>query len=295
MFNLELIRLADRTFYINAPTNIGVYKITDGEVMLIDSGNTAALAKRVQRLLSENGLKVRFIVNTHPHADHISGNAYFSNLYGCPVYAYKADRALVEYTQLSPIMTLGAHYSRELSGKFWIAPPTPAQELTQSVLPQGAELIELFGHSGFHIGFRTDSVIFLGDSVVGEKVIRESPVPYIFNIGQELKTLDKIKTLKADFFLPSHAEPVRDITSLVKMNENQIYKIINSIKRICKAPVCLDRLVKELFDEYKIKTDITQYTLVSSAVRSYISFMLDEGLLQWEAQDNMLLWKTAEG
>lgn len=292
MLEVKLNKLSDRVYCITAPTNIGVYVIKGNEVMLIDSGSTKTFAKRIERILNENNLTPKMLVNTHSHSDHIGGNEYLQSAFNIPVYAYKADEALVEYPRLSPSLTWGGGINNEISGKFWIAAQCNSKPLTPEILPDGVEIIELFGHTGTMIGFKADNVIFLGDSVVGEQVISSSGIPYNFNIGDQIKTLEKVKTLSADFFVPSHSEIKKDIIPLAELNRKTIFGIVDSIRDICQTPHTCDEIIEKMFEKYSVKCDLTQYTLVGSTIRSYISYMLDEGMIEWITVGSKLMWQN---
>jgi hypothetical protein len=43
----ELIPITKDTYYINCPAKIGVYRVNDGEVYLIDSGNNKEAGKKL--------------------------------------------------------------------------------------------------------------------------------------------------------------------------------------------------------------------------------------------------------
>lgn len=45
---MELIKLGEKTYYIKNPTNIGIYKIDDENVYLIDNGNDKDAGKKIQ-------------------------------------------------------------------------------------------------------------------------------------------------------------------------------------------------------------------------------------------------------
>ena len=81
----ELVQVAENTYYINSPSKIGVYRVSDDDVWLIDSGNDASAAKRVLRTINERGWRLVAIYNTHSHADHIGGNAYLQKNTGCRI------------------------------------------------------------------------------------------------------------------------------------------------------------------------------------------------------------------
>ena len=62
------------------------------EAIIIDPGFEADFeAEHVTRYVAENALKVKFIVNTHGHADHISGDMVLKRKYGVPICIHRFD------------------------------------------------------------------------------------------------------------------------------------------------------------------------------------------------------------
>ena len=70
----ELIQVSDSSYYIQSPAKIGLIKLTDTEVCLIDSGNDKDAGRKVRQILDANGWTLKSIYNTHSNADHIGGN-----------------------------------------------------------------------------------------------------------------------------------------------------------------------------------------------------------------------------
>src|SRR4030043_2391775 len=63
------------------------------DTIIIDPGLDAAQeAAQIVRYVDANALKVRFIVNTHGHHDHISGDALLKKKYGVPICIHAYDR-----------------------------------------------------------------------------------------------------------------------------------------------------------------------------------------------------------
>ena len=57
----ELVQVAENTYYINAPSKIGVYRVSDDDVWLIDSGNDKDAGRKIQKILDAQGWKLTAI------------------------------------------------------------------------------------------------------------------------------------------------------------------------------------------------------------------------------------------
>ena len=62
-----------------------------GEALIVDPGNCNSLEDaRLAEYIEKNSLTVKAIVNTHPHIDHIAGNAWTVKQYGAPLLCHEA-------------------------------------------------------------------------------------------------------------------------------------------------------------------------------------------------------------
>ncbi len=61
-----------------------------GEAVIIDPGGDE---ERILALLREQGLKIKYIVNTHGHLDHVCGNAAIQAATGARILMHEADIA----------------------------------------------------------------------------------------------------------------------------------------------------------------------------------------------------------
>ena len=289
----ELIQATDKTYYIQSPAKIGLVKLNEEEVCLIDSGNDKDAGRKVRQLLDKNGWKLKAIYNTHSNADHIGGNKYLQVQTGCKVYAPGIECAFTKYPILEPAFLYGGYPCRDLRHKFLLAQESNAEPLTAESLPEGFELIELPGHFFDMAGFRTpDDVVFLADCLSSMETLDKYQIGFIYDVAAYLETLEKVKKLKARMFIPAHAEATEDISGLAQYNIDKVHEIAERITEICHDPICFEDILQKLFTGYGLAMNFEQYVLVGSTVRSYLSWLRDSGRMDVEFADNRLLWKA---
>ena len=64
------------------------------------------------------------------------------------------------------------------------------------------------------------------------------------------------------------------------------------ILSICGEPKTFEQILAYLFRHYDLVMDFNQHALVGSTVRSYLSWMKDEGLLAAVIAEYQLVWMT---
>lgn len=288
----ELNKLAERTYYINCPAKIGIYRISENSVYLIDSGNDKDAGRKVRKLLNENGWNLKGIINTHSNADHIGGNKYLQQQFDCKIFAMGIEAAFTRYPVLEPSFLYGGYPCKDLRHKFLMAQESDVSDVTDSDFPKDLEVIPLRGHFFDMIGIRTpDDVVFLADCVSSKETIDKYHISFIYDVGAYLATLDLIKSMEAKLFVPAHADITDDITSLADLNREKVFEISDNIQNLLKTPMCFETLLKNLFDTYNLPMNFEQHSLVGSTLRSYLSWLKDEGKIDMSFENNYLLWR----
>lgn len=291
----ELIQVAAHTYYINSPSKIGVYRVSDEDVWLIDSGNDKDAGKKIQKILDAQGWKLTAIINTHSNADHDGGNTLLQNRLNCAIYTTPMELAVVENPILEPAFLYGGYPFKKLRNKFLMATPSHAQDIAAAKLPAGMEYFRLPGHFWDMIGVKTpDDVYFLADCIFGENIISKYHLSFFFDIAAQFETLDMVEKLEGKLFIPAHAEPMEDIRPLVAANRSKMQEILEKLVEICREPLCFEHILQKVFEAFALTMDHNQYVLVGSTVRSYLAYLADQGRLESVIENNMLLWKAAE-
>jgi glyoxylase-like metal-dependent hydrolase (beta-lactamase superfamily II) len=287
----ELVQVGEKTYYIEAPAKMGVYRLNEKDVCLIDSGNDPDAGKKAQKILAEKGWTLRLIVSTHSNADHIGGNAVLQQRLGAEVVTSAIEACFTRFPALEPSFLFGGYPPKALRNKFLMAQPSQAQDLESAALPAGLQILPLPGHFLGMIGVGTDDgVWFLADCVMGEHILDKYAIGFVYDVAAYLKTLDGVESLDGKWFIPAHAAACQDIRPLAEANRRKVLEIVERIVDLCREPTTTDELLKKLFDSYQLTMDWNQYVLVGSTVRSYLAYLLDQGRVSADFDENRLTW-----
>lgn len=291
----ELNQVSDSSYYIQSPAKIGVVKLGESEVCLIDSGSDKEAGRKVRQILDANGWRLTAIYNTHSNADHIGGNQYLQNQTGCKIYAPGIECDFTKHPLLEPSFLYGGFPPKELRHKFLMAQESHAESLADEFLPKELTSIPLPGHFFDMVGFKTaDEVIYLADCLSSKETLEKYQISFIYDVAAYLNTLERVKNLKAKLFIPAHAEVTSDIATLAQINIDKVHEIADKILEICMSSIIFEKVLQQLFQQYHLAMSFEQYVLVGSTVRSYLSWLKDTGRIEVLFEDGQLLWKTID-
>lgn len=287
---MELRQVGENTYYIENPTNIGLYKINETDVYLIDSGNDKDAGKKILKITDAQGWNIKGIITTHSNADHIGGNNLIQQRTGCAVYAWGIERSFTEFPVLEPSFLYGGYPFKDLRNKFLMAKESEVTPINK--LPKGLEYISLKGHYFDMIGIKTDDdVYFLADALFSETTITKYHLFVVYDVKEYLNTLDYLAGLKGRLYIPSHCEATEDISGLIELNRNKVNEIVDKIYSLCKNEIIFEDILKAIFDDYNLVMNVNQYVLIGSTVRSYLSYLYDNEKIIYEFRSNKMYWK----
>ena len=174
----------------------------------------------------ELGVQVRYVINTHYHADHTWGNCFFP---GATVIGHaKCRELLIEYG--APSLE-GAKKQNPSLRQVKIVPPHltfASGELTMRVGTKNLVFSQTFGHSEDSISVlvEEDRVLFASDAFM--------PLPYIVDgdVDELTASIKKIGKMGLENIIQGHGDIILrgEIDAAVKENLNYLNNIKKAVK-----------------------------------------------------------------
>ncbi len=192
----------------------------------------------------ELGMTVRYIINTHYHADHAWGNCFFP---GATVIAHTRCRELLE-ERGQPSLEAARRQNPALRQVKIVLPHMTfdSGQMTLRVGKKNLTIMPAPGHSadGVSVLVEEDRVLFAGDAFM--------PLPYIVDgdVDDIAASIKKIGRMGLENIVQGHGDIILrgEIEAAVKENLNYI----NNIKKLARA-AARRKSADELLDTVKIE------------------------------------------
>lgn len=289
----ELIQLGEQSYYIDCPSKIGIYRRNDKDIYLIDSGIDRDVAKKAKHIIEANSWRLCGIINTHSHADHIGGNSYLQKHTGCDVFVSEKEMPFVKYPEMESMALMGAMPPEEMRHKLLKAEPSEPKSISDEAFPKELEVIHLPGHPYDMTGIKTpDGTFYAADSVSNPQGLEKYRITYIYDVKKYLETLELMKGIDAEIFVPSHADVAKNISEIADFNKKWVMKNISDIRLLTRRGADIGEIVKGFFDKYSLKISYEQYFIVQSTLLSYLTYLKNEGRIESSFKENSLIYRA---
>lgn len=237
-----------KTDYIDFDWSLAAaYHLSKTEIVLIDSGPAPSPEFLVE--LEQRGIRVRAILCSHPHPDHIANNPILYDRFGCEIFMPEEGLANME------------------EGGWPLYPMTPDLTEPPPLIPvtkeatwldvDGArfQLITTPGHMPGHTAIVTpDGVCFLGDAMVSPEVLSQFKMPYMTDVDLSLESMEKIRQTQFPFYITAHkgVTPLSGLQELVNANVGKELDIYDILRRQIDRPIPVDELLTRFLNALNI-------------------------------------------
>ena len=98
--------------------------------------------------------------------------------------------------------------------------------------------------------------------------------------------------IDADFYIPGHGDIVTEIEGIAELNLLAILETEDMILDELKKPKTMEELLKAVADRSNITLKTSQYCLIGSTLRSYLSGLYETGKITYTIEENRMIWKS---
>jgi hydroxyacylglutathione hydrolase len=148
------------------PLQVNCFMLADDktkETVVIDPGDDA---QEILKIIREKGLKVKYIINTHAHFDHVGANRAIKEATGAELLIHKDD---------APVLATVSSQSRSF-GMNPVSSPAPDRLLKHGDIITAGEIslkvLHTPGHTAGGISLLEEGIVFTGDSLFAGSIGR---------------------------------------------------------------------------------------------------------------------------
>ena len=225
---MQLIPLTGKTAYIETKwALLPLYYLTEREIVLFDSG--VEPEEELLTLLEQEGLRVRAVLSTHLHPDHVANNEELVKRHGAEIFAHHAELP----------------WFREKSEHTYPVTPIPDGD---TLLLDGVPFRTLHtpGHSDGHLVFITpDGVACAGDTIMTHRDLGFARMPYMEDVDRSIISMEDLRQIKCPWYIVAHkgVVPGEEIDELVEQNIQKEVNLYALLRRCLTGPMEMEELV----------------------------------------------------
>lgn len=293
---MDITKINGSTGVIIYGTNIGVYTFKSKQCILIDTGINSSQGKKIDEVLKLQGLKPKYIINTHHHGDHTGGNKYFLENYpGTEVYSSALCKTHLENELLEPSIIFGGNPLKELLNKgLNHNVHYTLHSGIEKINDEKFEILDLKGHAQSQIGIITpDRVCFVGDSVFSHEILDKYSFPFLYNISDALSSLERMKDLDADYFVLGHCREFllkEEFIKLIDRNIKNIENYIEQILELLNQPISKEDLMQNIIILNDLDLSIKQYFLNLSSLSGFLTYLKEKDLINYSLEEGKIYY-----
>ncbi|WP_234124963.1 MBL fold metallo-hydrolase [Clostridium hydrogenum] len=279
---MDILKVKGNTYCIDTGmTYIPFYKINQEEIVMLDTGLKKGERDGIERVLEDNNFRVRGILNSHAHIDHIGNNAYLKNKYksiiamsDCEAIICSSEIKLKLYYESQTLRSLKENCSHMIC-KTDISIAENQHEV--SLCGVNFRILHTPGHSPDHIcSITPDDVAYLGDTLISYEVMRGSKMPYAYILSEDMKSKAKLYDLKCSKYVVAHKGMYNDITKLIDDNMDFYESKAMRIYELIDEPMTMEDIMKAVIKSFAIKVkDMHKYYVIERMLKSYVEYLYD--------------------
>lgn len=284
---MELRHVYGRTYAaVGATALMPVYKLTDTDIVLMDTGYARLDRSALVNLIEGNGFRLRGILCSHAHFDHTGNVRYLQQRYGCQAAAQIIEAGISVNPDAYRANYVALTYGK--SREYLLEECFPADV----IIPADAEhldfcgarfgILQLPGHSAGHIGVVTpDGAAYLGDCLIDEEQIAAAKLPTSMFIARDLESKESLRNLRRPAYIIAHKQVLTDIGPLIDRNIDFIHDKGRELLEDLEDGMSFDQWIYAFCQRENVRTrNEFKFSIVERNFANFVDWLTDEGKVE---------------
>lgn len=284
---MELRHVYGNTYAaVGATALMPVYKLTERDIVLMDTGYARLDRSALVNLIEGNGFRLRGIICSHAHFDHTGNVRYLQQRYGCQAAAQIIEAGISVNTEAYRANYVALTYGK--SREYLLEECFPADV----IIPADAEhldfcgarfgILQLPGHSAGHIGVVTpDGAAYLGDCLIDEEQIAAAKLPTSMFIARDLESKESLRNLRRPAYIIAHKQVLTDIGPLIDRNIAFIHDKGRELLEDLEDGMSFDQWIYAFCQRENVRTwNEFKFSIVERNFANFVDWLTDEGKVE---------------
>lgn len=284
---MELRHVLGNTWVAEANTALlGVYRVTEKDIVLIDTGYAKLDRAGLTAMIEDNGFRLLGVICSHAHFDHSGNVRYLQQRCGARAAAHIIEAGISvnpdAYRANYVALTYGK--SREyLLEECFVADTIigPEDEYLDFC---GARfgILQLPGHSAGHIGVVTpDNVAYVGDCLIDQQQIDNAKLPTSMFIARDLQSKEFLRQSQYDAYIIAHKAVITEhaaLDALVDSNSAFIYRKADELLEDLTDGMTFAQWIAAFCQRENIRTrNEFKFSIIERNFANFVDWLTDEG------------------
>lgn len=284
---MELRHVYGNTYAaVGATALMPVYKLTDTDIVLMDTGYARLDRSALVNLIEGNGFRLRGIICSHAHFDHTGNVRYLQQRYGCQAAAQIIEAGISvnpdAYRANYVALTYGKSREYLLEECFPADVIIPADAGHLDFCGARFGILQLPGHSAGHIGVVTpDGAAYLGDCLIDEEQIAAAKLPTSMFIARDLESKESLRNLRRPAYIIAHKQVLTDIGPLIDRNIAFIHDKGRELMEDLEDGMSFDQWIYAFCQRENVRTrNEFKFSIVERNFANFVDWLTDEGKVE---------------